>query len=112
VTGWCLLSVGAAGAVAGGLLAWHVEDLERQVADRPWTSGEEAELADALAEGRRLRRVSTGLWIAGGSLVLVGGAFLLWELLDPGPDGSAGRGVVVAPAAGQDGAGLLILGTF
>ncbi|HSA20799.1 MAG TPA: PEGA domain-containing protein, partial [Myxococcota bacterium] len=27
-TGWSLLSVGAAGAVAGGLLAWHVEDLE------------------------------------------------------------------------------------
>jgi hypothetical protein len=112
VTGWCLLSVGAASAVAGGLLAWHVEDLERQIADRPWTSADEAELADALAEGHRLRKVSTGLWAAGGGLVLVGGAFLLWELLGTDPDEPAGQGVVVAPAAGQGGAGLLLLGSF
>ncbi|HSA24202.1 MAG TPA: hypothetical protein P5076_22265, partial [Myxococcota bacterium] len=89
-----------------------VEDLERQIADRPWSADDEDELADALAEGRQLRRVSTGLWIAGSGLVLVGGAFLLWELLGARADEPSGQGLVVAPAAGQGGAGLLLLGSF
>ncbi len=109
-TGWSLFAVGAASAVAGGLLHWHAEDLERQVADRPWTAADEGELAAALATGQRRRDASVGLLAAGGGLVLLSGAFLLWSLL--ADDEPAGQGAVVAPAATPGGAGLLLGGRF
>jgi hypothetical protein len=107
--GYSLLALGGASLVAGGLLTWHVDDLERRIDVRLWTADQARELEAALDEGRRLRRTSTGLMAGGGGLILLSGALFLWHLLAVDAEPAA---LEVTATAGPGGVGLGLQGRF
>lgn len=122
ILGWTSLGVGAAAIISGGFLAWHADDLERQVENGRWVAGEngltnEPELQALLDDGRQASRSANRMFIAGGSVAIVGGAFVIWGMLAGDGEshavnvGAAGPTGLV-PALIPDGAGLVLSGRF
>jgi hypothetical protein len=122
ILGWTTLGVGAAAIISGGFLGWHADDLERQVENGRWVAGEngltnEPELQALLDDGRQAGRRSKRMFIAGGSVAVIGGAFLIWGMLAGDSESDAVNESAVGPtglvpALIPDGAGLVLSGRF
>ena len=114
ITGWTFLGVGAATLLSSGLLAWHADELEEDIARGWWSEGSEGILQSKLNEGKRITSWSNYTLIAGGSFALLSAGFLLWGYL-AGPE-DAGKtetkSTMLVPTSFSSGAGVALTGCF
>ncbi len=116
VTGWICLGIGTASLLSSGLLAWHADELETDIARGWWSEGNEGVLQAKLSTGRRINNWSNYTLVAGGSFVLISAGFLLWGYLAE-PDekthlDQSADSTSVVPMSLPFGAGLALVGRF